>query len=61
MKRTSPRARHLLTGLLVCLLGVSCASPARQSDVAEEPPEDVVYQAATLNPLLQGNYDGTRT
>ena len=59
MKRKSPRARRLLTGLLVCLLGVSCASPAHQSDATEEPPEDVVYQVATLNSLLQGNYDGT--
>jgi acetolactate decarboxylase len=61
MKRKSPRALRLLTGLLVCLLGVSCASPAHQSDATEEPPEDVVYQVATLNSLLQGNYNGTRT
>lgn len=47
--------------LLAGLLGVSCASPAPPSDATEKHQEDVVYQVATLNSLLQGNYDGTGT
>ncbi|MFB6278302.1 MAG: acetolactate decarboxylase [Salinibacter sp.] len=51
----------LLMVLLAGLLGVSCASPAPPSDATEKHQEDVVYQVATLNSLLQGNYDGTGT
>ncbi|MFB6272297.1 MAG: acetolactate decarboxylase [Salinibacter sp.] len=58
----STRTRRVLVlGLLAGLLAVGCTEPTSRPSATEDRRGEVIYQVATLNSLLGGQFEGTDT